>query len=257
MKKLLLTSFLIFFAFTKASAGWYICYNYVGTIDNKLPIHLCIQIENDWGHPQKIRNVFGIYVYDNHNNPIKLKGTLTDGKTLELYEFVAKQKTAVFKFDLSLNDESNGNWQNLKTKEMLPINLKKISYLYDDEGSIPYPVQDFKMESVAILQNASFEKFYFIGIYSMNTAYQSAHMTELKIMNKRDNTVFQTIDFTKLDFSVGNIMTIIFDNVEIRDKQEFIVTYKDRQMGSNLVIKYNPKTKKFKLNPKPESAFGN
>jgi hypothetical protein len=256
MKKLNLTSFFILFAFAKASAGWYVCYNYTGTIDNKFPIHLSIQIENDWGHPKKIRNVFGVYVYDNHNNPIKLEGTLTDGKALELYEFEAKTKSAVFKFDLSL-EECMGSWQNLKTKKSHSLSLKKAGYLYDDDGTIPYPVLGFKMESVDILQSESLENFYFIGVYTNDEQLHTARMYQLEIRRKKDNAIFQTIDFSKLDFAVGNIMTIIFDNIEVQSKQKFIVTYHDSMKGSNLVIKFNPKTKKFKLNPNPEPAFGN
>jgi hypothetical protein len=244
------TTFKILFLFilsvTNTYAGWYQCYNYKGTID-KYPITFSIQITEDFfgEKDKKDFNINGVYKYDKHNNPIKLEGRI-DFKSNKayIYEIQNNENTAVFEFNFSTN-ECTGTWTKLSTKEILPLHLNFVSKL--DETS-----EEQAFEDVEILQSGSLPEFYFVGIYSKLTD-DRAKMNTLKILRKRDDSVFQILDFSKIKTPTGNVMTIIYDNVESTDIQTRALTISNKvgRMGGYLTVKYNPKTKKFKVNPKP------
>ena len=160
-----------------------------------------------------------------------------------LYEINGKKQTAVFEFDFSEN-ESTGFWTNLLTKQKSPISLKYTSKILDTT-----PENQFT--NVEILQANSLKDFYFIGLYSKNKDENDAQMTDLKIIKKKDNSLFQTLNFSKVENPTGNVMTIIFDNVETDNKLNgFTISNKIGRMGGHLTVNYDLKKKSFILNPK-------
>ena len=76
-------------------------------------------------------------------------------------------------------------------------------------------------------------------------------MNKLKIIQKKDNVVFQTIDFSKVDIPIGNVMTIIFDNVIVSKEKEILLEVSNAggQILGYRVIYFNAKTQKFILKP--------
>ncbi len=244
---LITLTILILFGFIKANAGWYECYNFSGTID-KSPITLSIQMREDYfgEKNKKDFNIIGVYKYDKNNAPIKLEGrrNSADNKVV-LYEFTNEKQTAAFEFEFSEN-ESEGVWKNLSTAQKLPMNLKYISKITDT-------AQENAFSNVEILQANSLKDFYFIGVYSKNKNQADAQMTELKIIRKTDNSLFQTLNFSKIETPMGNLMTIIFDNIEADNKsRNFTIWSKVGRVGGYLTVNYNLKKKRFILNPNPK-----
>ncbi|MBS7256310.1 hypothetical protein [Flavobacterium branchiicola] len=247
MNKKIVTVLAFLLVITNSYAGWYECFGYKGKID-KYPISLSFQIkEGYFGEKNKKNfNLIGVYKYESHNNPIRLEGKLDFKKNkVLLYEINNGKYTATFEFEFS-KDKSVGVWTNLATNKQLSLELSNTSILIDQ-------IEENEFNNIEILQAASFTEFYFIGEYSKKENYDKAQMDRLKIINKKDNTVFQIIDFSKIKTLTGNIMTIIFDNVEIIDtkKKQFIVWNDVGRMGGYLTITFNSKTKKFKLDPNP------
>lgn len=246
-KRTLLTlTILLALSFIEIHAGWYECYNFRGTID-KSPITLSIQVrEGYFGEKDKKDfNLIGVYKYDENNAPIRLEGrrNLSDNKVV-LYEVAGKKRTAAFEFDFSEN-ESVGFWKNLSTNQTLPLNLKYVSKLLDT-------AKEHEFTDVEILQTHSLKDFYFIGVYSKNKNQEYADMKKLKIIRKRDNFLYQTLDFSMIETPTGNVMTVIFDNVETENKSNnFIISNKIGRMGGYLDVKYNLKKKRFIHNSKP------
>jgi len=231
---------------TKAHAGWYECYNFKGTIDN-YSISFSIQVRDGYYGEQdkKHFNLQGVYKYDKFNEPIKLVGQLNP-KTNKvfLYEINNKQDTAIFSFDLS-ETVINGTWTSSK-KKSITLKLTFVSKLIDTSETIQF-------KDVQILQSNSLSEFYFVGVYSKTTDDNRAKMDKLLILKKKGNTLFQTIDFVKVETRTGNVMTIIFDNLEIADvkSKKLRVSNDIGRLGGYLTIRYNLKAKKFVLNPNP------
>ncbi len=244
---LITLTILIIFGFIKADAGWYECYNFSGTID-KSPITLSIQMREDYfgEKNKKDFNIIGVYKYDKNNAPIKLEGRRNSGDNkVVLYEVTGEKQTAAFEFEFSEN-ESKGFWKNLSTAQKLPLNLKYVSKITDT-------AQENEFSNVEILQANSLKDFYFTGVYSKIKNQADAQMTELKIIRKTDNSVFQTLNFSKVEAPMGNLMTIIFDNIEADNKSKnFTIWSKIGRTGGYLTVNYNLKKKKFILNPNPK-----
>jgi hypothetical protein len=247
IKRTLITLIILLaFSFIKANAGWYECYNFSGTI-GKSPITLFIQMrEGYFGEKDKKDfNVIGVYKYDRIRAPVRLEGkrNLSNNKIV-LYEVTSKKQTATFEFDFS-ESESVGFWKNLLTDQKLPLNLKYVSKLTDTTA-------ENQFTNVEILQADSLKDFYFIGVYSKNKNQADAEMTELKIIRKKDDTLFQTLNFYKVTTATGNLMTVIFDNVQANNKSKnFIISNKVGRVGGYLTVNYSLKKKRFVLNPKP------
>lgn len=250
MKKHSLTLFLFFLslALTKAQAGWYECYNFKGTID-KYSMTLSIQVRDGYfGKKDKNDfNIIGVYKYDKQNNPIRLEGKINfkDNKAL-LYEISNSNYSATFEFDFS-ETECDGFWRNLSTNKTMPLHLNYVSKLIDT-------VEENQSANIEILQANSLRDFYLVGIYSKTAGEGSAHMDKLQIIKKKDNILFQTIDFSTVESKTGNVATIIYDNVEVEDlgAKKLSVWNDIGRMGGYLTITFSPKTQKFTLNPKPK-----
>ncbi|CAI2768780.1 hypothetical protein [Flavobacterium collinsii] len=247
MKKAIFAILIVIMAVTKTYAGWYECFSYKGKID-KYPISLSFQIKEGYFGEKKKKdfNLIGVYKYDNHNNPIRLEGVIDFKKNkILLYEISNEKYTATFEFEFS-KEKCVGVWTNLSTNQHLSLQLTNTSILIDQ-------IEENEFKDIEILQASSLIEFYFIGIYSKKSNHDKAQMDKLKIIHKKDNTVFQTIDFSRIKTLTGNIRTIIFDNVEITDnkKKELIVWNDVGRMGGYLTITFNAKTNKFKLDPNP------
>lgn len=90
-------------------------YDYQGTINNKLPIHMSI-------YPLK-GNIVGTYFYDKHRKEIKLAGKAGE-KNIILYEYDASGKnTGVFQGIMSTVDKIEGTWRSADSKKSYPFTL--------------------------------------------------------------------------------------------------------------------------------------
>ncbi|MCC9074286.1 hypothetical protein LNQ49_22085 [Flavobacterium sp. F-65] len=236
---------LLIFGTTNTYAGWYKCYNYKGTID-KYPISFSIQITEEYfgEKAKKAFNINGVYKYDKHNNPIKLEGKI-DFKNNKafIYEIQNNKNTAVFEFNFS-EKECNGTWTNLTTKKVLPLHLSFISKLTDTS-------EKHTFNNIEILQSNSLTDYYFVGIYSKKPEVDRAQMDKLKIIRKSNNSVFQTLNFSKIETQTGNVMTVIYDNVEnvnLKTKT-LIISNNIGRVGGYLTVEYDSKTNSFKIDP--------
>lgn len=232
---------------TKLYAGWYECYNFKGTIAN-YPITLSLQVRQGFfgEKDKKDFNLLGVYKYDKHNKPIKLEGKLQGQKVL-LYELDSNKYTAIFSFTLT-ETECNGIWTNELSKNKLNVHLTFISKLVDTSESTQF-------KNIEILQSNSLKDYYFIGIYSKISGADHTKMNKLTIRKKTDSSIFQTLDFSKVESETGNVMTIIYDNVEITNSKtnEFTISNREGRIGSYLIVKYSKKNKRFKLDTTPYS----
>ncbi len=239
--------FFICFSFTKIYAGWYECYNFKGTID-KYPITLSIQVRQGYFGEQEKRdfNVIGVYKYDKYNTPIRLEGKINfkNNKAL-LYEISNNKYSAIFEFDFS-KSKISGIWKNLSTNKRLILHLDFVSQLIDTTDKNEY-------SNIEILQTNSLSDFYFVGNYSKLEEDRRAQMNSLKIIQKRDNKIFQTIDFSEIESQTGNVKTIIYDNVEVVNTKtrKIIIWNNIGRVGGYMIVTYDKKTNKFNLNPEP------
>ncbi|MBE8724068.1 hypothetical protein [Flavobacterium hungaricum] len=246
MKNILL-NLIIIFSFTNTYAGWYKCYNYKGTID-KYPISFSIQITDGYfGEKQKKDfNINGVYKYDKHNNPIKLEGKINfKTNRAYIYEIQNNKNAAVFEFNFS-EKECNGTWTDLNTKKVLSLSLNFTSKLIDTAKNNAF-------HDIEILQLNSLADYYFVGVYSKQNDQDSAQMDHLKIIRKNDNSIFQILDFSNIETETGNVITIIYQNVETGNSKskDFIIWNNVGRMGGYLTVKYLPVKRKFKVNPNP------
>lgn len=241
-KNFSLTVIFFILGLTKSYAGWYKCYNYEGTI-GKHPIALSFQItEGYFGEKEKKEfNINGVYKYDKYNNPIKLEGILKNNK-IRLYESHNGKVSAILEFDFS-KKTSIGFWTDLESKKVLSLNLNYDSKLIDTN-------ERYIFKSIDILQLYSLKDFYFIGNYSKNKGELRAKMEKLKIINKKDNSIFQVIDFNDLDYNVGNVITIIYQNIEINDviDNKLDVWCDIGRMGGWFTINFDKQKNKFITN---------
>ena len=247
LRRLILLFFLTGFSLTKACAGWYECYNFKGTVGS-YPITLSIQTRAGYfgEKDKKDLNIIGVYKYDKHNDPIRLEGKINfnDNKAL-LYELSDNKHTAAFEFSFS-QTECDGVWKDLATNRTQPLHLNFVSKLVDT-------LNESQWAGIDILQTAALPGFYFVGIYSKTAGDTKARMDKLQVISKKNNTVFQTIDFSKIETPTGNVSTIIYNNVEVVDsKANIIQVWNDvGRMGGQLTISFNNKAQKFILNPRP------
>lgn len=226
---------------TNAYAGWYECYNFKGNVGS-MPITLSLQIRKGYfGEPSKKNfNAIGIYKYDKYNSPIRLEGILDErSKRVTLYELTGEKYSAVFSFVFSEN-KCNGSWQNMTTGKKLPVDLVFISKLADLELEQAF-------SNVDIIQAQSLPGFYFQGSYKKIKGTDRAIMNKLRILRKGDGKLFQTIDLSNTQEPTGNLMTIIFDNLEVADAGKQIVGL-SRNIGNDqspLLIKWSARLKRF------------
>jgi uncharacterized protein YcfL len=90
-------------------------YDYQGTINNKLPIHMSIY--------QSGKNMVGTYFYDNQRKEIKLVGKAGE-KNIILYEYdAAGRNTGIFQGTLSTVDKIEGTWVSADSKNSYPFTL--------------------------------------------------------------------------------------------------------------------------------------
>jgi hypothetical protein len=247
IKKTLITlTMLIAFGFVRAEAGWYECYNFSGTID-KSPITLSLQIRAGYfGEKEKRHfNVIGLYKYDRVGVPVRLEGVRnTANDKVVLYELRGEKRTATFEFVFSEN-EAAGSWKNLSTNEERPLNLKFVSGLTDT-------ATENQFAGIEILLADSLKDFYFVGVYSKNREQEDAEMKRLKIFRKKDGSLFQTLDLSAAETPAGNLMTVIFDNVEAGPKSKnFTIASKAGRTGGYFKVNYDLRKKRFVFDPKP------
>lgn len=223
--------------------GWYKIYNYAGAID-QYPVSLSFQVRDGYfGEAvKKTFNAIGVYKYDKFNNPIRLEGRFNQKTNeIELYELGSNGKvSAIFQLQFS-NQQLLGTWNNGKNKRIVKLKLEnKLSDLADED-----------FQDIQILQSASLSDYYFVGLYAKKSTGEDANMTALKIINKKTNTIFQTLKFDNIETPTGNIMTIIYDNVTPGKGNNFSVSNQIGRVGGYLNVTYHVKQKQFILDPEP------
>ena len=240
VKILLLFFFLIA---VKGFAGWYEVYNFTGKID-KFPVTFSLQVRSGYfgESEKKDNNVIGVYKYDKFNNPIRLEGKFDQkNNRIEVYELDAKDKISAT-FSLILKSKTlSGTWKNNQKQLNVTLQLKdKLSDLANEQ-----------YQNIEILQYQTLKDYYFVGIYKKDSKSKDAVMRDLKIINKKTNQTFQTLNFDAVETPTGNLMTIIFDNVSADITNDFIIFNSYTRVGGYLMVKYNSAKKRFVLNPVP------
>ena len=227
---------------TKVSAGWYQCFNFKGNI-GAYPITLSMQIrEGYFGEKNKRSyNLIGVYKYDKFNTPIRLEGRLdTVSNKAVLYETVNDVQTAVFEFKFS-EKGCTGVWRSSKmARQSLPLALNLVSKIADVNKGTSFSNTD-------VLQFESLPELYFVANYSKTKGLDQAQMNQLKIIRKKDNSLYQTLSLENVEAQTGNVMTIIYDNVTVIDKKRKTLGI-SANMGKDinpLMISYNSKSGRF------------
>jgi hypothetical protein len=241
--KLIVLITLLFFTSIKTFAGWYDIYNYTGFIDRHA-VTLSFQLkEGYFGEPAKKNyNIIGVYKYDRFNNPIRLEGVFNKNtQKIKFYEIgKGDQISATFSLHFSLQ-QLTGSWSGGKNR--LKVNLNLTNRLSDLAAE--------SFNNIQILQSPSLKDYYFEGVYAKKTEGRDASMTALKIIKKADNKIFQILDFEAVETPTGNLMTIIYDNITTGKGNDFIVSNQIGRVGGYLNVRFNPKIKRFVLNPEP------
>jgi len=158
-----------------------------------------------------------------------------------LYEIANEKHTAIFEFKL-LEGTGDGFWLNKSTSKKLPLHLEMVSKIVDLNLNSEF-------SDVDVLQFQSLKDFYLVSSYSKVKGIDKAQLAKLKILRKKDNSVYQTIDLSNMEYQAGNLMTIIFDNVSVLNFNKKILGV-SRQLGKNqdpLCIFYNVQTRIFNL----------
>lgn len=228
-------------------ANGYQCYNYTGTV-GKASINLSYQITPDYfGEAAKKNfNVNGVYSYTQYNTPIRLEGILdANQQTITLYEMNKEQRTATF--ILSLQDQKiSGTWAKVGTTTSLPVQLQLTTSLNDTQLDTPTVVTE-------IPQFDSLPDYYFVGVYTKKAGATQAEMTALKIMRKKDHHLFQEISFTDATVPTGNLMTVIYDQIEVTSPKakNFTVANQYGRTGGYWNIVWNTQTQRFEKAVEP------
>lgn len=222
-----------------AFCGSYDCYNYEGFL-GKYSIQLSYQIMNNLDKNGN-RQINAVYKYDKFNNPIRLYGFIDKNtEEITLYE-TDKLNHQNSKFVLIFDNKNiKGTWTNLSNSETLPIILKYQSALNDID-------KEKSFENIKILQLQVFKNYYFIGVYSKIKGEDRVQMKELQIIDKKTNQIFQTLNFKNVDSTLGNVMTIIYNNIDCIDLKynNFLLWGNSGRMGGYIIITFNQKLNEF------------
>ncbi len=220
-------------------AGWYRCYTYKGKLAG-LDIHMYLQIREINATSKDSIPVSGVYKYDKYNEPIVLKGFLIKNKSLELIEYQNKNRIAELNFPWN-KDALQGMW--LSDKKKYPINLEQIGFLSDLD-------QDKTSKPTEILMSSSLSCDYLVGVYYKENSDNRARLSDLKIINKKNNKIKQIVSFNKKDRPVGNVSTIIFNSARVwknieKGEESIEIDEDDGQMGQTFFLTYNKELDKF------------
>ena len=232
------------------SAGWYECYNFKGSIDD-YAITFSIQYRPGYFGASPDLNTIGVYKYDRHNTPIRTKGTWTkaDG-VMEVAELDGDgNATAFFRLEESAPGVWRGTWKLVGGDRERQVELHLTSQLDDRE-------QEYVFNGIEMLQAMSLPDYYFVGVYAKDSSpNRNAYMTTLKIIRKQDGSVFQTLSFEDYFDDVGNVSTIIYDNVEQIGAAEasngFILWCDVGRMGGYYDVTFNATTNRFEIASEP------
>lgn len=235
MKKIFI--FFIILIFNKLYAGMYEVYNYKGYIGNEA-IYLTYQIMDDSETKKEIK---GLYKYEKDNNPLKISGFINKTKNeILIYKFTdTKKENSIFELHID-NNYLEGIWSDLNEFKKLSVSLELESTLNDVN-------KNYIFENIEVLQTNSLKDFYFVCSYFNKINISSAQIDTIRIINKKTNKIFQEISLSDYEQSFGNLMTIIYDNIDNVDSinNSFLLWGDIGRMGGYIEIKYNEKLNKF------------
>ncbi len=201
--------------------------SYSGFI-GKDPIDLVTNIYSDG-------DARAIYAFKKNNTPIVLHGKIIKNKltflevsldsiALTFEHFDSKQKTIV------------GTWTDFKTKKEFTITLHKEFEIDDGEG--------IEWKDREILQPVSFKNQYFKLLISKRKEDFYAHVSGVKIMQKKTDSLIQQIN---LDCQLSGLNSISLGDYNFDGYLDFEV-FERSYAGPNtssLYFLYNPKTKHY------------
>src|SRR5690606_6367107 len=238
------------FVSSTVSAGWYECYNFKGHIDS-YPVSFSLQYRPGYFGESPDLNIIGVYKYDRHNTPIRTKGTWTkaDGVMVVAELDGDGNATAFFRLEESAPGVWRGTWKLAGGDRERQVELRLTSQLDDTE-------QEYAFNGTEMLQAARLPDYYFVGVYAKESSpYRNAYMTALKIIRKQDNAVFQTLSFDDYFYDVGNIKTIIYDNVDGIEPggpaDSFILWCDAGRMGGYYDVTFDATANRFEIAPEP------
>lgn len=241
-KKCLLILIFSLFLF-KMYAGTYICYVYKGTI-GKDSVSFYFQLTRRFSD---IKNVdlaaYAVVSFVKNNQPLYFKGIIYKKDNAVDLKYDNQKE---IKFTFTNQDKIRGCYfsdGNSKHELVLTKTGKMIDTLYKG-----------KVSPVDILMSASTPNYYLLATYEKNESPYSAQMQKLKIFNKSTNKLFQEIDFTSIPTQTGNVISVIFNNVQIVDYNkdgydDILIWNKYEKMGSAMYAVFNPAKQKFDLLP--------
>ncbi len=244
MKKIFLFSIGLFFMM-HASAGWFICYVYKGMI-GKDSVVLFLQMTPHYSDMEnKDLPVHGVYINKKSNEPVSLEGFFyrINNKVQLIHRDQHGKQTQLIEFPFSSPALINGTWSDSNEN-------KKVSLI--NTGSMIDTLYMDSTKPIDILMDTSLKDAYLVGIYSreVSGSNNSAKMDKLKVIDKKTGKLAQEIDLSDLDFECGNVFTILFKNVQLRDYNkdgypDLLIWQKAGKMGSAFYALYDPKKKKF------------
>lgn len=247
---LLKTTALIITAFcflNELSAGWFICHVYKGKV-GKDSVTLSIQIEKKYSTTKKNwLSIDGVCISNGSNEPIPLSGRL-DVETSEIV--ISKKNDSVY-WRLKPSGKSLiGSYGSLHSKSQ-PVNLQEVANLNDTTYH-----SEIETIGVGITQDTSLPKYLLRGIYSIRK-YEDARMDRLELVDKKTNEIYQAIDVSMVDFPVGNLVTNIFRNVELRknlhsDDGDLIIWCRAGKHGGYVTAVYDTNAGKYVLDPEAQ-----
>lgn|SRR5690606_29453281 len=232
-------------------AGWYNCYNFEGKIGD-YAVSLTFQYQPYYfGESEKQNlNVLGCYKYDRINTPIRLEGIFVKKTRKIILNEVGDDGnyTAYMELEETAPNVWKGGWQSLNSPKNFGIEIHLTTQLSDENP-------DFSFSEIEILQAESLPDYYLVGVYGKEKNSHRASMTALKIIRKNNNELFQTLDFSDYFYDVGNLKTIIYDNIEL-----YRVGYTDDRfrlwsdvgrVGGYYEIKFDREKKRFIVSEEP------
>jgi hypothetical protein len=201
--------------------------SYSGFID-KDPIELVTNIYSDG-------NARGIYAFKKNNTPIVLQGKIfensltffelsRDSIALTFNNFDRKQKTIV------------GTWKDFNTKKALTITLHKEFEIEDGEG--------VEWTDREIIQPVSFKNQYFKLLISKRKNDYYAHVSGVKINQKKTDSLIQQINLNCQLMSLNSISLGDYNFDGYLDFEVLERSYAGPNTSS-LYFLYNPKTKQY------------
>lgn len=233
--------------FSRVSAGWYACKVYKGKIgDDSVVMYL--QFVRWSSVMDTSYKIIGSMFCFNKKEPIKLTGALIKNGMLSLSSREGKKGSKAF--DLMYSDSSISGKQS-STGEQKAVFLTRYAEFNDTLST-----KNSGEGITDILIDTSLKHQYMLAEYAKDKRTGDATIKALKIIDKKNNKLYQEISFSNLPYRVGAVMTPIFQNITVGDfnkdgHEDIRVWANVGRVGSELFIYYDPQSRKYSLDNIP------